>query len=165
MLKITAIIASGLLLSTSPLSAQLTTREVVESFLQAWNDHDADGVGALCDPAAQYTEVATGSVFHGPEGCARYARETFAGAPDFKLEWAEVMVDGGLASVEWVMSGTHTGDWTGLPATGREFSIAGVSVFRIEQSRIVRVADYWDLYTLLVQLGILSTPDAQDSPG
>jgi steroid delta-isomerase-like uncharacterized protein len=142
-------------LSPSVVVAQERTRDVAQSFMDAWNAHDLDQLAVLCHEEAEYTEVATGSIFHGSEGCTQYAGETFDGAPDFSLETKRIIVDGNSAAVVWVMRGTHTGDWTGLPATGAEFAIEGVSIIETEGVLIRRVADYWDLYTLLQQLGVV----------
>jgi hypothetical protein len=40
---------------------------------------------------------------------------------------------------------------------GKKFSVRGVSVVEIEGRRIARETDYWDLATLLGQIGLLPT--------
>ena len=42
-----------------------------------------------------------------------------------------------------------------LPATGRRFAVPGVTCVSLHGGRIGRQADYWDLATLLRQLGLL----------
>jgi len=149
------------LISPTPAMAQGDVPDPVEAFLAAWNQGDAVGVGALCRTDAEYTEVAIGTVHHGPDGCGEYASLTFTGAPDFELETIRIVRDGHGAVAEWIMRGTHTGDWPGLPATGAGFSAPGVSVIETDGQRVRRGADYWDLYTLLQQLGAL--PETQHS--
>ena len=63
------------------------------------------------------------------------------------------VVVGNQLTVEWVASGTHTGDYPGLPATGRAFSIPGVTVVVREQGKIVRESIYYDRAEVLRQLG------------
>jgi steroid delta-isomerase-like uncharacterized protein len=55
---------------------------------------------------------------------------------------------------EWTMQGTQTGPIGGIPASGNSFSVRGVSVLKIDQGRIVRHSDYYDLSTILVQFGV-----------
>ena len=63
------------------------------------------------------------------------------------------VVSGNQLTVEWVASGIHRGDYAGLPATGRAFSIPGVTVVVREQGKIVRESIYYDRAKALRQLG------------
>jgi steroid delta-isomerase-like uncharacterized protein len=57
--------------------------------------------------------------------------------------------------LEWTMSGTHQGDLPGMPATGRSFSVRGATVLQLADGLISRNSDYWDMATLLGQLGLM----------
>jgi steroid delta-isomerase-like uncharacterized protein len=63
--------------------------------------------------------------------------------------------DGHKGFIEWIFSGTDANP--GLHGTGKKFSVRGVSVVEIEGRRIARETDYWDLATLLRQIGLLPT--------
>jgi steroid delta-isomerase-like uncharacterized protein len=58
--------------------------------------------------------------------------------------------------MEWTMSGTQTGEMPGMPATGKTFSLRGASVVELRDGKLTRCSDYWDLVTLLKQLGLMS---------
>jgi steroid delta-isomerase-like uncharacterized protein len=63
---------------------------------------------------------------------------------------------GPWAAIEWTMSGTYTGDWPGMPATGRRFSsVRGTSILELEAGKIRRESDYWDAATVMKQVGLL----------
>jgi predicted ester cyclase len=52
------------------------------------------------------------------------------------------------------MSGTHTGDFYGIPATGKRVEFTGMYIARIADGKIV---EHWaeeDAYGLLLQLGL-----------
>src|SRR6266446_771332 len=51
-----------------------------------------------------------------------------AAVPDLKINVTNRVVHGNQVSVEWVATGTHTSDFPNLPASGRQFSIPGVTV-------------------------------------
>ena len=55
--------------------------------------------------------------------------------------------------VEWVASGTHAHDYPGLAATGRAFSIPGVTVVVRRDGKIVRESLYYDMAEVQRQLG------------
>lgn len=57
------------------------------------------------------------------------------------------------------MSGTHQGDFPGLPATGKRFSgIRGATILEIVSGKIRRESDYWDAAAFMKQVGLLPTP-------
>ena len=60
---------------------------------------------------------------------------------------------GNQVTVEWVATGNHTGDLPGLPATGRAYTLSGVTVVIRENGKIVREAIYYDVANLYRQLG------------
>ena len=75
---------------------------------------------------------------------------------DVRTAWSRA-----VGCQEGVVSGTHLGDYPGLPATGRHFSVRIVSVAQIEGGRVQRYSDYWDFATMAAQLGLpLSVPNA-----
>jgi steroid delta-isomerase-like uncharacterized protein len=59
---------------------------------------------------------------------------------------------GNQVTVEWIATGIHTGDLPGLPATGRSYTIRGVTVVIREGGKIVREALYYDVADLYGQL-------------
>jgi steroid delta-isomerase-like uncharacterized protein len=63
------------------------------------------------------------------------------------------VVHGNQVSVEWVATGTHNGDFPGLVATGRSFSIPGVTVVVRHNGKITRESIYYDVAEVHRQLG------------
>ena len=74
-------------------------------------------------------------------------------ASDSRITVTNRLVHGNQVSVEWVATGTHTGDLPGLPASGRPFSIRGVTVVIRQDGKIVRESLYYDVEELRRQLG------------
>ncbi len=58
-------------------------------------------------------------------------------------------------TVEWVASGVHSGSLPGFPASGRSFSIRGVTVVVRQQGKIVRESIYYDMNDAKQQLSML----------
>ena len=77
----------------------------------------------------------------------------FAAMPDVKISVTNRIVHGDQLTVEWVASGTHQADYPGLPATGRKFSIPGVTVVVRKNGKIVRESLYYDMTEVQRQLG------------
>ena len=77
----------------------------------------------------------------------------FAAMPDVKITVTRRIVRGDQLTVEWVASGTHQADYPGLPATGRRFSIPGVTVVVRKNGKILRESLYYDMTEVQRQLG------------
>jgi steroid delta-isomerase-like uncharacterized protein len=138
--------------------------EAIAKYLDAWNRHDPEGAAAMVCPEVLYEDVAAGRVMRSPKEVADWVRENVAWSSDFHFELTGQVASGDDVHCEWVLSGTHTGDLRGIPATGRPFSVRGASIARIEGGRIREQRDYWDRMTLLIQLGVLPDPGALSLP-
>jgi steroid delta-isomerase-like uncharacterized protein len=55
----------------------------------------------------------------------------------------------------WTFSGTHSGEFAGIPATGNKITLKGVSVARIVDGKISEELDYMDDLGFLQQLGVI----------
>ena len=55
----------------------------------------------------------------------------------------------------WVFTGTHTGDFLGIPATGKRLEIRGLEIWRLEDAKIVERWGVIDVAGVLDQLGLL----------
>ena len=69
-------------------------------------------------------------------------------APDFKLEPKTWVTDDKSFAMEVLYSGTQKGDFPGLPATGKPFSIRTCSFGEFENGKIKGRRDYWVLGNL-----------------
>lgn len=77
----------------------------------------------------------------------------FTSMPDLKIAVTNRIVRGDQLTVEWVATGTHIRDYPGLPATGRSFSIPGVTVVVRRNGKIIRESLYYDMAEVQRQLG------------
>ena len=91
--------------------------------------------------------------FVGREAIMNRKNAGFAAMPDLKITVTKRIVQGDQLTVEWVASGTHKVDYPGLPATGRRFSIPGVTVVVRKNGKIVRESLYYDMAEVQRQLG------------
>lgn len=129
---------------------------VLDGWATAWSSHDAERVLALFTDDCVYEDVTFGVVTRGREELRAFVNGAFAAVPDFTFRLTSRFVAGQWAGMEWVMSGTHEGDFPGLPATGKRFSsIRGATIVELRGSKIRRNADYWDAATFMKQVGLL----------
>ncbi len=60
--------------------------------------------------------------------------------------------------VRWRFQGTHKGHFMGIPPTGKEVNVTGMTEFRLAEGKIVEGWSQADALGLLVQLGVVSPP-------
>ena len=74
----------------------------------------------------------------------------------FTLE--QMIAEGDKVAVLWTNRGVHKGDFLGIPASGKHFTIQGIDVHHIRDRRMSAHWDVVDTYSLLIQLGVLPAP-------
>jgi steroid delta-isomerase-like uncharacterized protein len=90
--------------------------------------------------------------------------------PDLHFELKQKVAQGEYVVINWVGSGTHTGPLptpTGdtLPATGKKATVAGSTTYQIINGKVVKGWTYWDMVSLLSQLGIMPVSQLEKMPG
>ena len=124
----------------------------------AWAGAPGARFGDCCTPDVHYEDPVLVEPVVGLDalaGHARRVRETF---PDLRLERTGQRIgSSSFACFPWRLLGTHKGDLTGLPATGRFVSVHGVHYVELEDHRIRRARGFFDLYDVGIQLGLLPT--------
>lgn len=69
-----------------------------------------------------------------------------------------LIAEGDQVLLEWTMTGTHTAEFMGIPASGKAVNVAGVSLLRISGGKLVTCRLYWDRVVMLQQIGVKITP-------
>ena len=100
-------------------------------------------------------------VIHGQEGPWPPTREgekqqaaAFRAALDLRSEVEEILVDGDKAAVHWRTTGTHKGEFMGMPPTGKSFTVHGMSLMRVRDGKVVENRTIADMAGLMQQLGM-----------
>jgi steroid delta-isomerase-like uncharacterized protein len=129
--------------------------KMFKDYIAAWNSHDVEKIAAFFTENGIHEDVAVGSVFHGRNELKAGINPLFVACPDLKLELKSLFGTADWVAQEWTMTGTQTGAFSGLgiPATGKIFSIRGASITKLRGRKIARNTDYWNLISMLQQLG------------
>lgn len=91
----------------------------------------------------------------GLSGFQQFFAEWFKAVPDWSYKLEKLVAEGDTVWAYGVYSGTHQGDWLGIPATGKHYSIHAVDIFRIENGKLAEHWDVLDIYGLFKQLGVI----------
>ena len=130
--------------------------KLIEDWALAWSSPNTpEKLVSLFTDDCVYEDLPLGVVAHGKTELEQFYHLTRSGFPDFKIELTSHFVAGNRAGAEWVMTGTHKGDLPGLPATNKQVSIRGASAFELQNNKVKRCSDYFDMAAALRQLGFL----------
>ena len=127
---------------------------VAEKWIAAWNSHNPDKILPLFTDDVFYEDVAFGEASHGSAELRKFAASEFEGIPDLELKLVRAGIHNGHGTIEWTFSGTDKGVFK----TGKKFSVRGVSVIDMRDGRISRNLDFYDVATIMRQVGVLPTP-------
>jgi steroid delta-isomerase-like uncharacterized protein len=128
-------------------------KNVVRRLYTLINEGRVEQVAGLIAPDDQEHDPLPGQG-SGREGAVdRFSMITTGLAPHFTVE--DLIAEGDRVVVRWTNVGTHVGDFAGIPATGRTFTIAGIDIYRVAAGHL---REHWhviDQLGMLGQLGLL----------
>ncbi len=90
---------------------------------------------------------------HGHAGHLAVVNLFISAFPDMRWTIDDLLSDGDKVVAQTTMTGTHRGDFFGIPATGREVSVAGIHVLTLRDGRIVLHQGVNDDLGLMRQIG------------
>ena len=120
----------------------------------AYKAHDAAALAAMHAPSGVVASP-FGGVLEGREEIQRIYRVWFAAFPDVASHEDAVLVDGNRAVQIVRFSGTHAGEFFGLPATGRHVEGTMAFLLTLRDGLITEERRIYDFTGLLVQVGVL----------
>ncbi len=91
----------------------------------------------------------------GAGGFKTFFAEWFKAVPDWRYTLTKIVSEGDTVWAYGTYSGTQKGDWLGIPATHKGYSIHAVDIFRIENGKLAEHWDVIDAYGLFKQLGVI----------
>lgn len=143
------------------MSAATTATDLRTALLSAvdrWNANDLDGYLQLYDEGIQ---------LHGysPEPMDKAAVRAFyagifAAFPGCQLTIHDTLVEGDRISCRFTLAGRHEGEFLGVPATGTDITIPGITILQFRGGRCVQRWSTADMLGLLVQIGAVPPPGA-----
>jgi len=68
------------------------------------------------------------------------------------------IAEGDKVVVRGTMTGTHSAEFMGIPATGKQVKISGIDVTRFHEGQSVEHWGQWDVAGLMQQLGVMPPP-------
>ena len=91
----------------------------------------------------------------GIEGMKQHMIDVRKSYPDLKMTVTRQYCDGDYVISEFIMEGTHKGEWLGMKPTGKKISITGVDIDKIVDGKIVEHGGAANTFDALFEAGII----------
>jgi steroid delta-isomerase-like uncharacterized protein len=110
--------------------------------------------------------LAADFVYHNPgpgltpdrEGYKQQVSMNRAAFSDFRFTTEDMIAEGDKVVIRWTWRGTHKGEFMGIPPTGKQVTVTGICIHRIEGGKNVEERHEIDLLGLMQQLGVVPSP-------
>jgi len=101
----------------------------------------------------------------GKAACKQWANDVRLvnrrGFPDYDITPEDIVAEGDKVVKRWVFQGTHSGEFAGIPPTGKRVTMRGITLYRLAQGRVSEMYWNYDVFGLLQKLGAIPAPDQQ----
>jgi steroid delta-isomerase-like uncharacterized protein len=89
----------------------------------------------------------------GPAGVKEFISMYRAAFPDARITVEQQLAEGDLVATRWSGRGTHEGELLGVEPTGKQVTVSGLTISKLENGKIIEEFQNWDTFGLMKQLG------------
>jgi steroid delta-isomerase-like uncharacterized protein len=133
------------------LSNKKTIRRLVDEVI---NKQHLAVIDEIIHP--DYVHRTPGGELHGRQALRELLTAYQTALPDLHVKIDELVCTDNKAVLFFTLSGTHEDEFMGIPATGKQVSINGMTRSYIENGQIIEEWELLDQLTMFQQLGIVS---------
>ena len=125
---------------------------IVNQHAEAENRHDVEAtIATFHRPRYEMN----GDPSDGEAAVRELLQALMGGLPDLHVETGKLRHMDDAVLVEGLITGTHNGEWSGIPPTGRRIEVPVVAIFEFDEDRLLCEKVYLDMATVLTQIGVL----------
>ena len=122
---------------------------------EAFNAGNLDVVDELVATGFVNHDPATPESAVGPDAAKANISGYRAAFPDLRIKVEDQIADGDRVVTRWSAKGTHQGELLGIPPTGKQSTVTGITIDLFVDGRIAESWSNWDTLGMLQQLGVV----------
>ena len=153
--------------------ATMEPEQVVTAYFDLWNEQDYAAIPDVVSASyVLYDPIVPADTFggpagevHGPDGLEQYIRAGARAFPDLHIAIDEVVSREGIVMTEETFTGTHEGEFFGLPPTGRRLEVKEMQKFLIADGVVQENYPYFNEQEIKEQLGLTFPTIVWQLPG
>ena len=131
-------------------------KNIIRRYQEAYNNNNLDALDEVVAVNVLTPKIMPG-IPSGLEGAKAVHQRSLLGMPDFHTRIDDLVAEDDKVVARVTMTGTHTGDFWGFPATGNKVTFTGIYIARIENGKIVEHWGEEDGISLMQQIGSMPT--------
>ena len=122
-------------------------------FEQIWNGKNLAVLDELVAPHFVFHNAV--QTLYGPEGFKQFATAYHTAFPEAHFTIEDVIGDGDMVALRWTARGTHKGELRGIPPTGKQVTVSGITITLISNGKSVESWGEFDALGMLQQIGVI----------
>jgi steroid delta-isomerase-like uncharacterized protein len=126
---------------------------------EVWGRGDSQFSGEVFHDDYVRHDLRPSAAESGPAGQTTIALDFRRAVPDLDWHVDLILGDGDYIVGRWTATGTQTGPWGAIPASGKPVSFSGVNIFRFEDGKVAEIWNHRDDLGLMTQLGAVVLPE------
>ncbi len=128
-------------------------KELVEGLLEELNKGNVEIWKELCAPEFAYYYPSGATEPLSLEQTYEHFQMSFKGFPDSNWNIHELIAKGDKVIARFTVTGTHEGEYQGIPATGTKIKISVIVIFQFKDGKCIETREEEDVLGFMQQLG------------
>jgi steroid delta-isomerase-like uncharacterized protein len=133
----------------------MKTKPFAHTIIDTWNTRVNEKIIQLYSNDYLGEDVSGNKKRTGIEGVKSWLNSVFHAFPNIHYTLVDHIENGDRIVLHWIAEGNHHGSFLKIPASGKQVSINGMSLLKIENGKIKEGKLFWDLAGVLRQIGLL----------
>lgn len=131
-------------------------KEKARRFLEeAFNEGNLDVADELFTSDSVLHDPSLPEEMRGPEGVKGYVQMYRSAFPDTNITVEDQLAEGERVVTRWTGRGTHQGELIGIPASGNQVEVSGITISRFEGGKIAEDWTNYDTLGMMQQIGAI----------
>jgi steroid delta-isomerase-like uncharacterized protein len=139
-------------------SAEEQNKQVVRQYIEAFNRQDIERLGQLVlstNHSFQFSGMHSSMDWNRTK---QFYAAFWSAFPDLSAKIEEMVAEGDKVAIPVINTGTHKGEFQGIPSTGKNVSFGGRDFLTLSDGKIVEQRASVDMMGLMQQIGAIPTP-------
>ena len=134
-------------------------KALMRRFADQWNKGKTAAMTAIDEMTANNIVFhGLAEEIHGLKDYKKSMSELFDAFPDSHMTIDDMVVEGDKIAARYTITGTHKGEYMGIPATNKKVTIWVIEIDRIVGGKFVEGWIRFDTMGFMQQLGVVPTP-------
>ena len=122
-------------------------------FEEVWNNKNLAVLDELVAPHFVFHNSV--QMLYGPEGFKQFATTYHTAFPEAHFTVEDVIAEGDTVALRWSARATHKGELLGIPPTGKQVNVTGITITLISNGKSVESWGEFDALGMLQQIGVI----------